>query len=232
MANDETILTKAEEVELFRAYAATDSELEKKRIRDKVLLANTNLIRKFAWKYNVRKEQDVFDDLVAEGFIGAMSAFNTFDVEKGFRFSTHLVPNLRTKMVRYLRQKLHIITIPHGKNVNDYSYVGSLDILAEDNNFSPESKLDENHIDERYDIGAVLEEVLTTTEYAIIVERYGLESDNADTLQEIGNRMGVSRERVRQIQEIAEVKLKTYLQETLGLFLNKTPDELAKWMLG
>ena len=56
---------------------------------------------------------------------------------------------------------------------------------------------------------------LTEEEKNIITRRYGLDGENIETLDSIGNKLGLSRERVRQIQRNAERKigLKKYILE-------------------
>ena len=63
-------------------------------------------------------------------------------------------------------------------------------------------------------------DVLTTREREIITLRFGLGSDCPHTLDEVGRRFGITRERIRQIEQKTLVKLRSYrqcraLQETL-----------------
>ena len=54
---------------------------------------------------------------------------------------------------------------------------------------------------------------LTGRENAILALRFGLEDGRPKTLEEVGARMGVTRERIRQIQEEALKKLRTGMEE-------------------
>jgi RNA polymerase primary sigma factor len=53
----------------------------------------------------------------------------------------------------------------------------------------------------------ILDEALTSRERFVLVKRFGLDGNPPYTLQAIGTRMGVSRERVRQIAVKALDKL-------------------------
>ena len=54
---------------------------------------------------------------------------------------------------------------------------------------------------------------LTARENTILALRFGLEDGRPKTLEEVGERMGVTRERIRQIQEEALKKLRTGMEE-------------------
>jgi RNA polymerase primary sigma factor len=56
-------------------------------------------------------------------------------------------------------------------------------------------------------------DVLGDRERKIIFERYGLDGDKPKTLEEIGKKLGVTRERIRQLQNIALVKLRKALSK-------------------
>jgi len=70
----------------------------------------------------------------------------------------------------------------------------------------PEEQISENMM--RQDIAQVLAEVLTERERDVITLRYGLTTDQAYTLEEVGGMFNLSRERVRQIQTKAMRKLR------------------------
>ena len=54
---------------------------------------------------------------------------------------------------------------------------------------------------------------LTERESSILALRFGLNGDNEMTLEDVGERFGVTRERIRQIQELALKKLRTKMEE-------------------
>ena len=61
-----------------------------------------------------------------------------------------------------------------------------------------------------------LVERLPYREKKIIIRRFGLDGEDPKTLKEIGKSMGITRERVRQIEHKTMEKLKTMLTEALG----------------
>jgi len=81
-----------------------------------------------------------------------------------------------------------------------------MDLLEDEDNHSPEAKLNENMM--RQEIWEVLGDVLTPREKDVISLRYGLTTSEPCTLEEVGNMFNLSRERVRQIQSKAMRKLR------------------------
>ncbi|MFM7651912.1 MAG: RNA polymerase sigma factor, RpoD/SigA family [Vulcanococcus sp.] len=77
--------------------------------------------------------------------------------------------------------------------------------LLEDSHPTPEQELTRAEL--HADLEALLEE-LTTREAAVIRLRYGLEDDTPQTLSQIGEDLKLSRERVRQIESRALLKLR------------------------
>ncbi|WP_078058046.1 sigma-70 family RNA polymerase sigma factor [Desulfurobacterium indicum] len=72
----------------------------------------------------------------------------------------------------------------------------------------------------RHSIKEMLEQ-LTPQEKRIIIMRFGLDGNDPKTLREIGEKLGISRERVRQLETRAKKKMKEYaLKKKLNVFLN------------
>ena len=54
---------------------------------------------------------------------------------------------------------------------------------------------------------------LPDREVAILTRRFGLDGDESETLEEIGHQFGVTRERIRQLQNAALAKLRHTIDE-------------------
>ena len=67
--------------------------------------------------------------------------------------------------------------------------------------------------DQLLEMRELLNNVLTEREKKILEYRYGLCNNKIYTLKEIGEMMGITRERVRQIEKKAITKLKEHLEE-------------------
>lgn len=70
--------------------------------------------------------------------------------------------------------------------------------------------------------------ILDARELAILQERFGLEGGPEKTLDEIGRRFGVTRERIRQLQNIALAKLRRKIEQHEAVM--KPSDEPAPWV--
>ncbi|MGB3615881.1 MAG: RNA polymerase sigma factor, RpoD/SigA family [Elainellaceae cyanobacterium] len=81
-----------------------------------------------------------------------------------------------------------------------------LNLIEDEASRPPERRIDDAIM--RRDLHRVLETVLTDCERDVIAMRYGLETGQFYTLDEVGGRFNLSRERVRQIQTKAMRKLR------------------------
>lgn len=68
----------------------------------------------------------------------------------------------------------------------------------------------------------------TQKQQKVLSDRFGLKNGKRSTLQEIGDELGVTRERVRQIEEQAMKKTKGRIEDTAGFFLDVAKEHLSR----
>ncbi|PCC13503.1 RNA polymerase sigma factor RpoS [Pseudoalteromonas sp. JB197] len=110
-----------------------------------------------------------------------------------------------TKMLR-LNEKIASVDMPIGGE-NDTAL---LDIIADDNNVGPEGEVQNNDMDKH--IVDWLGE-LNPKQREVLARRFGLLGYEPSTLEDVGREIGLTRERVRQIQVEALRRLKDILQQ-------------------
>jgi DNA-directed RNA polymerase sigma subunit (sigma70/sigma32) len=124
-------------------------------------------------------------DLVSEGNIGLMKAVERFD-------PASIRPTSLNAPI----------------NEDDSTEFG--DLVGDENARTPfESLRDRNLRDQLADVLQVLD----AREHAIILQRFGLDGARPRTLEEVGKKLGVTRERIRQVQNIALTKLRQALRK-------------------
>ncbi|MBH0179665.1 MAG: sigma-70 family RNA polymerase sigma factor [Nitrospira sp.] len=93
--------------------------------------------------------------------------------------------------------------------INDQSDTFLRDVIEDPIGLSPDETAD--GVRRRTELMAWVKE-LPDKEQTVIVSRFGLDGDEARTLEEIGRQMGLTRERVRQIEMMALVKLRNTIE--------------------
>ena len=97
------------------------------------------------------------------------------------------------------------LSVPIDEKSDDDSDRSYADLIADDSQMTPEQETFENSTKES--IESLLRK-LTGREALVIKLRYGVADGDECTLNEIGNRLNISRERIRQIEKDALAKLK------------------------
>ena len=247
------ILTKEEEKDLFAKAKNGDS-----KAREEIINCNLRLVVAIAKKYQAQHLQLM--DLIQEGNLGLIEAYNKYDVSMGYKFSTYatwwIKQNIgnaisnKNDMIRkpvYLKEsiakmkkvarqiemhsgnsasveeianamKISKKTVENMQKVINNSQVISIetplnnetndtlqDFIADD-----ESETQEEIVSKKDSIRFILniiDKTLTPREKDVILMRMGFISGEEETLQAIGDKLGLTRERVRQLESQALKKL-------------------------
>lgn len=186
------------------------------------------------------------DDLVAEGRMGAMVAAHKFEKARGFRFLTYAGHWVRHHMLRYIQNHARLIRVPvhissDKKRTHDASsFAGANELIRKvqggglrsidervgggesdlklgetiaDSAPTPEEVLvDKRSSKKEIDVIELSRLLLSERELRILDMRAA-----GKTLDQTGRSLGLSRERVRQVEVLALAKLRDIVQlESLG----------------
>lgn len=240
-------LTRKEEKELFKKAKAGD-----RQAYNTIIESNLRFVVSIAKSY-VNKGLDL-EDLISEGNVGLLKAYEGFNINKNFKFITYAVWWIRQSILLAIQEYGKMVRMPANK-VNGLSKAikvkttleqkygkeisfDSLDEYVDDNYILDGAKnqimmfnLDEQVGDTDLDLKDIigndingndaspaleifLEELneiikdFPEREKDIIFMYYGIGKDYPLTLTEIGEKVGLTRERIRQIKEITLEKIK------------------------
>jgi RNA polymerase sigma factor (sigma-70 family) len=170
-------------------------------------IANTNLALVLAMAKRTRMSEVDFADLVSEGNMALLRAVDKFDAGRGYKFSTYAC---RAILKAFSRQ---------GMKLSKYRqrFPTDFDPKLERSNYleTKRSTFEKDAAEEVKRIVIDNRALLTDVERTVIEHRFGLESGNEDkpmTLEQVGQIIGVTKERVRQIQNKAMEKIRIELE--------------------
>ncbi len=105
------LLTKKEETELFLKAKAGD-----KKAYEQIITSNLRFVISVAKKYQIPGVE--LDDLIAEGNMGLLKAYEKFDVNKKLKFITYAVWWIKQSIINYINDYSKLIRLPMNKVIN------------------------------------------------------------------------------------------------------------------
>jgi RNA polymerase primary sigma factor len=186
--------------------------------RDEMVRRHVPLVVMFARK-QARGSLPI-EELVQEGNLGLLRAIEKFDPDAGTRFSTYAVWWIRAFIWRYLKQARSSVRPKSGKAAVADLSLDSL--VGEDADATYLERLEDDQLspDARY--SAAEQDAQLRGELDKARGRIGelgwdiihsrLKQDPPETLEQIGKRWNLSRERVRQVEVSTKRFLRDYLQ--------------------
>jgi RNA polymerase sigma factor (sigma-70 family) len=179
------------------------------RISDQIReqIAETNLALVLAMAKRTRMSEVDFADLVSEGNMALLRAVDKFDAGRGYKFSTYAC---RAILKAFSRQ---------GMKLSKYRqrFPTDFDPKLEKSNFLEvkRASFEKDAAEEVRRIVVDNRADLSDVERTVIEHRFGLESGEIEkpmTLEQVGQIIGVTKERVRQIQNKAMEKIRLQLE--------------------
>ena len=166
-------------------------------VKNRIVRANLRLVVSIAKKH-VSGPLSLFE-LISDGNVSLMRAVEKFDFARGFRFSTYASWAIMRNFARSVpKERYQLDRFSTG-------HEGVLDIAASLRSYDPD---DANLSELRESIDVMLEH-LTPRERTILINHYGLdETAQPKTFDQLGRQLGISKERVRQIEIQALDKLR------------------------
>ena len=133
------------------------------------------------------------------------------EIAKKFKTAKH-----RVLSIMEARQAMTSLEAQVGDNSEEGNTWG--DKIPDSINHSPDSKTE--LIDNKEALNKLLNK-LTPRERSIIIKRFGINDKDYETLENIGDGVGVTRERIRQIEEKAIRKLRTLVRDEFEIKLDE-----------
>ena len=168
-------------------------------IRDYIVRRNFPLIYSMVGQF--RSADLDRDDLLSEGMYGLVQAAGRFNPWRGFRFSTYACHVIRRSMIRGSKQASSY------RRRFPVQHDASLEWPCEEPESGPDLYVERLQRALDRNLGE-----LTDMESRILARRFPPDNRRRSTLQEIGDAVGLSKERVRQLQNSALSKLREVLE--------------------
>jgi RNA polymerase primary sigma factor len=166
-------------------------------VKNQIIRANLRLVVSIAKKHVGRA--DNFFELVSDGNMSLIRAVEKFDFARGNKFSTYASWAIMKNFIR---------SIPIENHRRDRFVTGHDDLFeAAADNRSDEHEYENAQRRMRDAVKGMLGK-LDDRERRIIVSRFGLDGASEQTLESLGKELGVTKERVRQLEARAQSKLR------------------------
>lgn len=172
-------------------------------IKEQLIHANMRLVVSIAKRHV--GASDNFFELLSDGNLSLIKAVEKFDYSRGFKFSTYASWAIMKNFAR---------SIPEEKQHRDRYMTGSEEMFE----FAADNRTNEQAIlataeQAKVEVNRLLDH-LSDREKRIMQLRAGLDAERGMTLEQVGKALGITKERVRQLEARSLSKLRQLAKET------------------
>lgn len=196
-------LKREEEYDLWLKYKNED-DIE---ARNKLISANLKFVANIAKNYQGRGLS--YSDLIAEGNLGLIKGLDNFDGDRGFKIISYCVWWIKQTITEAI-EKRNVMDADDLPLYNEKEILDD-DTIEQETNYHNDIGFETSNFEEqdiKQKIGSLMN-FLSEKERNIITEYYGLDGTKPKTLEQIGEEFGVSKERIRQINENSFKKMRS-----------------------
>lgn len=204
-------LTKIEEMELWKRLKKNPND---NFAKNKLLTSNLKFVVNVANHYKGRGLS--MSDLVAEGNMGLLKAYDRFDPSRDVKFISYSVHWIRQSIQEALEKRNGIDSDDLPKDYENQENGVDEDYIEADNTPNLVNELIDIYNESEYERITnqneainILFKGLNDRELFIIKSYFGIDCSKPATLEEIGSEIGLTKERVRQIKESGMKKLRS-----------------------
>jgi RNA polymerase primary sigma factor len=193
-------------IDLIEGGASRDDYLDKieelleqaSLVKERLIAANIRLVVSIAKRH--AGQHDNFFELLSDGNVSLIRAVEKFDFSRGNKFSTYATWAIMKNYARSIPEEIH--RKERYVTGNEDFFNAALDNRTDEQECLASAEQATNKVNR-------LLEYLDPRERQIIKMRAGLDNAEGMTLENIGEQLGITKERVRQLNVRAVKKLRT-----------------------
>jgi RNA polymerase primary sigma factor len=205
-------LSAVRALELLQSSGIGDVREHHSTAQRELILANLRLVGDQARRRAIGGHLQ-FVDLFQEGVFGLRKALFRYNPFRGFAFSTVAYQWIEQAMSRSIANHRENIRVPvhaqrrTGGALALHTYVGIAEAVGLTSGHDPAQEVHDREV--RTVVESILSQALSEREATVVDMRFGIRSAAPMTLEQVGDHLGVTRERIRQIEAEALRKLRS-----------------------
>jgi len=182
--------------QMFALWKETDDP----RLRERLILMHRNMVTFLARRFAERGE--LLEDVMQVGMLGLIAAIDTYEPERGLKFSTFAIPTVAGEIRRYFRDKVNGMRVPRRLHDLYASLQTQIEKLTQQLDRSPtyseiahSLQLEVEEVVEALELGAVLD--------PNSLDQHALEEEEGITL---ADQIGAPDPHIRAIEEYSTLQ--------------------------